>query len=378
MSKIKVQEINTPKGIRYIVLDSEYKVIEPIKRYLKFLDNVGKSPNTIKNYAFHLKTYCEYLKEINIGLYDINTVEGKGPLEILSDYIVWLQYPELFRCNVISIVPIEEKRGNKTVNLMINTVLGFYDYLAKNNELPEVDVYKLQRNNSQFKSFLYELINNKQKIKKSLLKKKVTDKPLEYITREQYNKIFQLCYSIRDKIIVSLMFEGGLRLSEVLGLHIEDIEIWNSKVNIVPRENLENGARVKNQAKGSIFMPDYVMDLLLEYITKDLEEYDTNFLFVNLNGKNKGKPMKAITVQKLFERFSKSLNLSLHPHLCRHGYATERLEAGWELIDIMDTLRHKQLNSTSVYTHFAEQFKKDKVREFYEIRNLKFGGYNNE
>lgn len=378
MIKIKVQEIITPRGVRYIVLDDDYAVINPIKRYLKFLDNVGKSPNTLKNYAFHLKIYCEYLREINIGIYDISSIEGKGPLEILSDFIVWLQYPEMFEGKAIPITPIKEKRSNKTINFIMNTVLKFYDYLAKNNELPEVDVYKLQRNNSQFKSFLYELINNKKQIKKSLLKKHVDENQLEYITREQYNEIFNLCYSNRDKIIVALMFEGGLRLSETLGLHIEDIEIWDAKVNIVPRENLENGARVKNQAKGSVFIPDYVIDLISDYILDDLDQFDTNFLFVNFKGKNKSKPMKAITVQKLFERFSKKLDLSIHPHLCRHGYATERLEAGWQLVDIKDALRHRQINSTSIYTHFAEQFKKDKVREFYKQRNIKFGGANEE
>lgn len=56
---MKVQEVNTNKGIRYILLDDKFKVVDEVKRFLKYLDNNGKSPNTLKNYAFHLKTYYE-------------------------------------------------------------------------------------------------------------------------------------------------------------------------------------------------------------------------------------------------------------------------------------------------------------------------------
>lgn len=375
---MKVQEIDTPRGVRYILLDNEYKPIDAVKRYLKFLDNTGKSPYTLKNYAFHLKTYFEYLSIIGISYDELNTEKGKGGLELFSDFIAWLQYPNYLDGNVEPITPQETERGNKTVNIIMNTVLGFYDYLAKNNELKELELYKIQRGNSKFKSFLYELVGNKKLIKKSILKKVIDEPELEYLTREEYNLIFQLCNNTRDKIIVSLMFEGGLRLGEVLGMHIEDIDIWDNKILITPRENLENGARVKNQAKGTIFLPDYVMDLLSDYILNELDEYDTDFLLVNLRGKNKGKPMKHITVQKLFERFSKSLDRAIHPHMCRHGHATELLESGWKLIDIKDRLRHTQINSTKVYTHFADEYKKEQVRKFYESKSIKLGGENNE
>lgn len=375
---MKVQEIDTSRGVRYILLDNEYKPIDAVKRYLKFLDNTDKSPNTLKNYAHHLKIYFEYLNIIDISYDELNTQRGKGSLELFSDFIAWLQYPNYLEGNVVAITSQEAERSNKTVNIIMNTVLGFYDYLAKNNELKEMDLYKIQRGNSKFKSFLYELVSNKKIIKKSILKKVIDEPELEYLTREEYNLIFSICNNIRDKIIVSLMFEGGLRLGEVLGIHIEDIDIWDNKIHIVPRENLENGARVKNQSKGIIFLPDYVMDLLSEYILYELDEYDTDFLLVNLRGKNKGKPMKSITVQKLFNRFSKNLDRDIHPHMCRHGHATELLEAGWKLIDIKDRLRHKQINSTNVYTHFADEYKKEQVRDFYKCKDIKFGGQNNE
>lgn len=375
---MKVQDINTYRGIRYILLDNEYKPIDTVRRYLKFLDNTGKSPNTLKNYAYHLKIYFEYLSIIGVSYDELNTKDGSNAIELFSDFIAWLQYPDYLDKKVVPMIPQDVKRSNKTINIIMNTVLGFYDYLAKNNEIKELELYKIQRSNPKFKSFLYELVGNKKLIKKSLLKKIIDEPNLEYLTRYEYDLIFNLCNNTRDKVIVSLMFEGGLRLGEVLGIHIEDIDIWDNKITIVPRENLENGARVKNQAKEIVFLPDYVMDLLSDYILNELDKYDTDFLLINLNGKNKGIPMKAITVQKLFERFSKNLNRNIHPHMCRHGHATELLEAGWELIDIKERLRHKNINSTSIYAHFADEYKKEQIRKFYKSKDIKFGGENNE
>lgn len=52
---------------RYLLLDNEFNVIEPVKRYLKFLDNKDMAESTLKNYAYHLKAYFEYLNEIGLS-----------------------------------------------------------------------------------------------------------------------------------------------------------------------------------------------------------------------------------------------------------------------------------------------------------------------
>ena len=140
---MKVQEVNTPKGVRYIVLDNDYKVIEPIKEYLKFLDNLDKAQNTLKNYAQNLKIFYEFLDEENLVLEDIVLKDEthKGPLQTLSNFIVWLQYPKRYK-GIIEINGEEQLRSNKTVNHIMTTVLGYLDYLSKNVNLEKIDVYK--------------------------------------------------------------------------------------------------------------------------------------------------------------------------------------------------------------------------------------------
>lgn len=370
---MKVQEIKTNLGDRYILIDDDFKPIKSVNEYLKFLDNIGKAPNTLKNYAYHLKTYFEYLKLKKLKYNEINDDKSKGALDILASYIAWLQVPESVYINILHIGKVESKRSNSTINIMANTVLRFYDYLAKNKSEVELDVYKSQRKNSQFKGFLFELSDKKTMIKKSLLKKKASKKEIEYITRKDYYEILKLCYTKRDKLIVAFMFEGGLRLGEVLGMHLEDINIWENKINIVNRKNLVNKASVKNNSEGYVFLPNYVIDILSNYILDELDKYDTNFLFVNLRGKNKGRPIKPITIQKLFERFSKKLNIQINPHMCRHGYATERIEAGYKLIDIKEELRHKNISSTEIYSHLTLEERREKIKKFYDTKKISLG-----
>ena len=121
---MKVQEINTPKGKRYILLDDEYKVVDKVKRFLKYLDNTGKSPNTLKNYAFHLKTYYEYMNNIDIEIKDLCNTSDKGPVDILSEFMVYLQYPDTFN-GIVHIDGEEAIRSDVTVNIIMDTVLSF-------------------------------------------------------------------------------------------------------------------------------------------------------------------------------------------------------------------------------------------------------------
>lgn len=367
---MKVQKIDIGNNQkRYILLDNDFKVIEPVKRYLKFLDNIDRSENTLKNYAYHLKSYFEYLDEVGIA-YDEISSEGNNPIEILGNFASWLETPTILNEKVAYLTPQDPKRKNKTINIIVDTVLGFYEFLARGNELPGLDVYKEQRMNPQFKKFLHELVPNSNKIRKNILHRKTEEKEVESITREQYNQLLEHCNSLRDKALIAVLFEAGLRLSEALGLFIEDIEPFNNKIKIQPRENLENGASVKNKAKGELYVPPYVMKYITDYIVEELVDLDTNFLFVNLEGKNKGKPMKPITIQKLFTRLSKKVGFYVHPHMCRHGHATELIETGWDLVEVKDRLRHRSLQSTTVYTHLSDEHKKKKINEFHEKKGV--------
>ena len=68
VQKVIVEEKSYPL---YILLDKEFEVIEPVKRFIKYLDNTGKAPNTIKTYCYHLKLFYEFMSQSTIELGDV-------------------------------------------------------------------------------------------------------------------------------------------------------------------------------------------------------------------------------------------------------------------------------------------------------------------
>lgn len=89
-----------------IVLDDDYLPIEPIQKYLRYLDSLEKSPNTVRVYANNLKLFWEFLRDKQIDWREIT-------LEQLSDFIHWLRSPEP---GVVSIQPQVSKGSEKTIN----------------------------------------------------------------------------------------------------------------------------------------------------------------------------------------------------------------------------------------------------------------------
>lgn len=371
---MKVQTIKTEKGERYIVLDDNYVPIEHINSFLKFNDVISKSPNTLRSYAYHLKTFYEFMQDREYSVLELSSNKEKGPVDILSEFIMYLQHP-VISDRILNPQDLTPVHSDSSINNIVGTVLSFYQYLSKNNIINELDVYKNQLINPRFKSFLSELISNKQQLQQSIFKKKTPTKPVAYITRKQFNDLFFLCPCTRDRLLVSLLFEGGLRISEALGIHFEDLDqLEDGILKIVPRENNENGTRVKNYAAGIVLLPPYVVDLLLNYINNDIIEYNSDYLFLNLHGPTKGQPLKARTVEGLFNRLSKKLGYEITPHVLRDSFATEKLEFGWQLEDISAYLRHKNLNSTQIYTHYSDTLKKEKMRDYLDKTNIGHGG----
>lgn len=83
---MKVQNIKNSKGARYILLDDDYKLVTIINKYLKYLDNLGKSPNTQCSYAYNLLLYMEYMNAKDLDVLELCTNPEQGPVDILSEF----------------------------------------------------------------------------------------------------------------------------------------------------------------------------------------------------------------------------------------------------------------------------------------------------
>lgn len=357
---MKVQEVKLDNNQRrYLLLDDNGLPIIPVARYLKYIDNSEKSFNTQKTYAYSLKLYFEYLKEVNVDYRNVN-------INILSNFVGWLRNPHENN-KVITIKPMKAKRTEKTVNLTITVVTNFYDYLYRTEEIDSDMVEKLMkkifiRNENNYKSFLHH-VNEGKPSSKNILKIKEPRRKVKVLTKEEMQKVYNATTNIRDEFLIRLLYETGLRIGEALSLFIEDIIFDHNKghrIKLVNRGELPNGAMLKTGER-EIEISQELIDLFDDYAYDILDELeiDTNFVFVKLRGKNKGQPLEYQDVSDLFKRLKKKTGIDVHAHLLRHTHATIYYQQTKNIKSVQERLGHSQIQTTmNMYVHPSDEDKR--------------------
>ena len=369
---MKVQEVKLENDKRrYLLVDDNGLPVIPVARYLKYIDNSQKSFNTQKTYCYSLKLYFEYLKEINMDYKNIN-------INILSDFVGWLRNPHESN-NVVNLKPTIAKRTEKTVNLTITVITNFYDYLYRTEEIDNGMIDKLMKQvftggNKHYKDFLYH-VNKDKPSSKNILKIKEPIRKIKILTKEEMQKVYNATTNIRDRFLIKLLFETGLRIGEALSLFVEDFVYDNTnsnghKIKLVDRGELENGAKLKTGER-DIFISKGLMDLFDDYEYEVLDELDidTNFVFVKLKGENKGKPMDYDDVSALFKKLKSKTGLNVYAHLFRHTSLTAFYQSTKDIKATQERAGHAQLQTTmNLYVHPSDE----DIRENWELAQATF------
>lgn len=256
---MKVQKGIISETLRqcWMVLDDDYLPIDPIGKYLNYLDSLERSPNTLAVYAHNLKLYWEFLKDKQLDWKEIN-------LENLSDFIHWLRNPNR---GVISLEPQVSKRCEKTINHCLTTVCGFYEFHERLGILFGIEAYRYQlQPGRKYKPFLHHISKGKE-VKTRLLKIKEPRTFPGCLTPEQVNTLVEACNNLRDKFLIRLLYESGLRIGEALGLRIEDLITGNdNKIKVVPRFDNENYVRVKGGVERTVHVSKELMQWYCAYL----------------------------------------------------------------------------------------------------------------
>lgn len=380
-----VETKNSSGKPMYFLLNSDGEVIEPVYKFIIHLARCGNSKHTLKNYTHRLKIFFEWLELMNLTYLDIANGRDKthkASVEYLADFIMWLKYPA-YNPKIVSInkEPLVQERSNYTINLIMSTIYSFYDYLAFVYGGKKLNVFKATFNNRQKNSVLSEMILYREAGKKPILKQTVEEKTPKFITRKEYESIYKACTCRRDRIICGLMFEGGCRVSEVVGLHYEDLKhLSDNRIDITFREDVNNpDAAVKYRSEGSIYIPQYLVDEIVLFINENVD-IDTNYLIFNLYGDTKYQAMRTDTIRDMIERTAKRAGIQrkITPHMFRHGIAVELYSLiakegidstspiyGMQMVDIKDKLRHKSITSTNIYANALEEAKKESAAKYY-------------
>lgn len=364
--QVKNARISTVGEI-YFLVDDNGKLVMPVYRYMLFLRLNGKSINTNELYCKNLKLYFTWLNKKGMTCYEAIADRSK----IVSNFMnfkFWLKYPN-FHDQIVPITGFKAKRCVRTINQIMSTVLSFYDFLEYDEGTPELNVYREVRSNSWFGGFLNELTLSKETTSQNIFHEKAPRPKIKFLSREECKELYFLANNQRDRIIVGLLFEGGMRVSEVIGLNIVDLrDIRNNKIYITHRDDPNNpDAFVKNCSEGAIFIPNYLRDEIIDYLQNVLINIKTDYLIINLYSKvNRYKPMKRDTIEDIIERLGKKAGIEkLHPHMFRHSLAVDMMEKGIDAVLIKDKLRHKSVSTTTnIYADVNDKAKTDSM-EYY-------------
>jgi integrase/recombinase XerC len=150
---------------------------------------------------------------------------------------------------------------------------------------------------------------------------------------------------IRDKAIMELFYSSGLRLSELLGLTLDRLDLRGREVRVLGKGGKERIVPVGRQAVAAIER------WLAERTT--LADVGERTVFVGVNGKRLGPRI----VQRRIAQWARLQGLPehVHPHMFRHSFASHLLESSQDLRAVQELLGHANIATTQVYTHLDFQ-----------------------
>ncbi|MBZ9692389.1 tyrosine-type recombinase/integrase [Clostridium sp. M14] len=371
---MEVVKVRTEDGKeRYYVADDEGLPIEPILKFIRFKDNTNYARNTLRMYCQHLKLYFEYLKQRKVDF-------QKVTIDDLALFVNWLQNP-YESLKVIPSKHIESARSPRTINIIINTVLAFYDYILRHEEYSNNISDRLKKFVStpsrNFKGFLYGIAHEQKKVTSNILRLKVPKSKPKTLSKDEITKLIIACNNLRDKFLLSLLYETGIRIGEALSLWVEDFDISEMIVDLKDRGQLENNAEIKTvSSPRRIDISQNLIDMFMEYIAEyHTEDVETNHIFIKISGENKYKAMDYVDVDNLFRALKRKTDIHVTPHMFRHSSLTVLRMAGWQPELLRIRAGHKNIYTTmNTYIHPSE---KEITEEFNKMQcNLNLEIYN--
>jgi integrase/recombinase XerD len=194
--------------------------------------------------------------------------------------------------------------------------------------------------------FFFDRILKKQIIAFPLPKKE--KKLPEVLTREEVKKLIEAAETSKSRLIIKLLYSAGLRVSELVNLRKQDINL-QEKVGWIRR------------GKGKKDRFFIIADSLFKELKKQMEKQPTHIYILSTSTTD--RPITPRNIQKIIKKAALKAGITkrVTPHTLRHSYATHLLEAGTDIRKIQALLGHENLNTTQIYTHVStEELKKIK------------------
>jgi integrase/recombinase XerD len=339
-----VQRVVMPvtEAVSWTVLDGDGVPVGPAESYLAYLAALERSPNTVRAYALSLKLWFEFLDAVGVDW-------ARAGVEDVSRFVSWLRAPA---ANVIVLDTGTARRSAATVNRYLAGVFGFYQHHARAGVAVAADLVAWRRvGRGSYKPLLHHVTKG-HPIPTRPVKLAVVRRTPRTLEATEVVAVLAACERSRDRFLLSLLAETGMRVGQALGLRHADFVSRAKEVRIVPRDDNANGARAKLRSPAVIPVSAGLVRLYSDYMHAEYGAVDSDYVFVNLWAGRIGQPMTYAAVHKLVARLQARTGVEFTLHMLRHTRATELIRSGMAIEVVARLLTHRSSTTTSqTYVH---------------------------
>jgi len=293
-------------------------------QFLEYLEiEKNKSQKTVRNYDHYLNRFFEFAKNHSIAT----------PLDINQELI------KKYRLYLNRFLDEKNKPLKKiTQNYHIIALRAFLKYLAKQDiKSLAPEKIELAKTDSRQINFLDE-----------------TEMALLLAAPAKFEK--NIFLRLRDIAILETLFSTGLRISELVSLDRDKINLKRGEFSV----------RGKGDKIRIAFLSDRARAALFAYL--EIRHDDCPAVFVS-GTKNVGR-LTPRSVQRLVEKYARLAGITKHvtPHVLRHSFATDLLMNGADIRSVQSMLGHASITTTQIYTHITDQQLRDVHKAFHGKR----------
>lgn len=293
---------------------------ELILEYIEHLEvEGGRSSKTAENYKLYLERFVEFTNDIPVD---------KITSEIIRKYRLWLNRYKNYN---------DEELITITQSYHLIALRGFLKYLS-GRDIQSLSPEKI--------------------ILPKVSRRQVTFLHYDEVERLLAQISLQTESGLRDRAIIELLFSSGLRVSELVNLNRDHI-------NVDRREFMVRG---KGQKDRPIFIGATAAQRVMNYLDARNDSLPALFISYSRNAQetNSGdyRRLTARSIQRMLSQYARLAGITKHvsPHTMRHSYATDLLMNGADIRSVQSMLGHSNISTTQVYTHVTDQH----LREVYE------------
>lgn len=353
---MKVQRVKVAEHqYVWLVLDDNFLPVQPIEIFIRYFHHTEKSPDTIQSYAAHLKLFWEYLRETQKNWQTISIAD-------FAEFVHWLRSQSH---NVLCLKDSSNsRRTERTVNTILSALASFYRYHNQlgNTDIKLTDPCYLPVN--RHRSLFYHVFKHKP-IWKRVVGLKAPKTLPKTLTQEQIFQLIDSCSNARDKFLISLLYETGIRIGQALALRHVDIKSWDNEVHVIFRQNNANQARNKSRVPNVLHASQELMQMYTDYLRRYPSLVnESEYVFINFQT---NEPLCYGAVRKIFARLINKVGFHVTPHMFRHTHATELIRNGWDSAWVQKRLGHANVQTTiDTYTHIDHKDLKKAFKQYQE------------